>query len=353
MPLIKHFLKIALCLLLTPFSLHAEPRTTSSLQFDDAPLKEHLGLPDWFTLSFLNLNESLNEALSDDKRGLIIYFGRKDCAYCKTLLDVNWGDPAIEKYTRQHFNVIAIDVTGSRTVTDFNGKTWPENKYSAHRNTHFTPTLVFYIKGAQQALKLAGYRPKYQFRAALEYVADAHFNNEPFREYMARAEASMGFGSEELNEADFFTPPPYNMDRSVPLPKKEQRKPLAVFFEHPRCHACDILYGDTLNQPEVIRQLQKIDVTRLNIWTDTPIITPGGKRTTSRQWARELDLNFAPSLLFFDGRGQEILRIESVVRLYRLNNVLRYITDKKYQQYPTFQSWLHEYRNQTRRKAKQ
>ncbi|HED33379.1 MAG TPA: thioredoxin [Gammaproteobacteria bacterium] len=354
MPMIKRIFNITFCLLLTTFSLHAETRTaTSSLQFDDSPLKEHLGLPDWFTLSFLNLEESLDEALQEGKKGLIIYFGREDCAYCKTLLEVNWGDPVIKKYTREHFNVIAIDVTGSRTVTDFNGKTWSERQYSSHHKTSFTPTLVFYIRGGQKALKLPGYRPKYQFRAALEYVADAHYNKEPFREYMARAEASMGFGSEELNEADFFTPPPHNLDRRVPLPDKAQRKPLAVFFEHPRCHACDILYGDTLNQPEVISQLQKIDVTRLNTYTDTPVITPDGKRTTARQWASELNLNFAPSVLFFDGNGQEVLRIESVIRLHRLNNVLRYITDKKYQHYPDFQSWLHEYRSQTRSKAKQ
>ncbi|VAW67770.1 thioredoxin SoxW [hydrothermal vent metagenome] len=334
--------------LLLLISIQVQARVPDdSLRFDDRPLKEHLGLPDWFTLSFLNLNESLKEAINDGKKGLIIYFGRKDCAYCKTMLQVNWGDPAIEKYTRRHFNVIAIDVTGARTVTDFKGKNWRENEYSAHRKTNFTPTLVFYNEKGQQVLKLPGYRPKYQFRAALEYVADAHYNREPFRNYMARAEASMGFGSEELNEADFFTLPPYNLDRSTPLPDKQQSRPLAVFFEHPRCHACDVLYGDTLNNAQVIRQLQKIEVVQLNTRLDTPVITPDGRRITSKQWADELDLTFAPSVIFFDAGGKEILRIESVVRLYRLNNILRYIIGQKYQHYPTFLSWLQAYRQNT------
>jgi len=333
----------------------AEPRQADdALMFDDYPLREALELPDWFNLSFLDLNDSLNEALEDGKKGLIIYFGRKDCAYCKNLLEVNWGDPVIVKYTRQHFNVIAIDVRGARTVTDFNGKTWSEKDYSASRKTNFTPTLVFYKKingKPRQILKLPGYRPKYQFRAVLEYVADAHYEHESFRKYLSRAEAAMGFGSEELNEADFFLPPPYNLDRSKAPKNNEKRRPLAVFFEHPRCHACDVLHGDTLSRPEVIEQLKTIDVVQLNTQEDTPVITPKGKHTTSRQWADELDLSFAPALLFFDEQGNEILRIDSVIRLYRLNNVLRYVLGKKYQQYPTFQNWLHHYRSQLNKRS--
>ncbi|VAW58234.1 hypothetical protein MNBD_GAMMA11-1244 [hydrothermal vent metagenome] len=351
MRLVKHIIiSLTICLLPGVGSFYTQAAQSyapdDSLRFDDRPLRENLGLPNWFTLSFLDLNESLKEAIKNGKKGLIIYFGRKNCAYCKTLLEVNWGDPAIEKYTRKHFNVIAIDVTGARTVTDFKGKTWREREYSTHHKTNFTPTLVFYTEKGQQALKLPGYRPRYQFRAALEYVADAHYNRESFRKYMARAEAAMGFGSEELNEADFFTSPPYNLDRSTPLPDNQQSKPLAVFFEHPRCHACDVLYGDTLTNPDIIRQLQKIEVVQLNTQLNTPVITPDGRRITSRQWADELNLAFAPSVLFFDARGKEVLRIESVMRLYRLSNVLRYITGKKYLQYPTFQSWLQEYRNQ-------
>jgi len=315
-----------------------------ALVFDDTPLKEDLNLPDWFSLSFLDLQDSLDEALKDGKKGIILYFGRKDCAYCHSLLNINWGDPAIIKFTQKHFNVIAIDVRGDRAITDFNGKIWTEKSFSAHLRTNFTPSLLFYNAKSQLALKLPGYRPKYQFRAALEYVADAHYQRESFRVYLTRAESALSFGSEELNEHEVFMSPPYNLQRKNMHQKKTQVNPLVVFFEHPRCHACDILHGDTLSKPEVTTQLFELDVVQLNSMANTPVITPAGKHTTARKWAEDLNLTFAPSMVFFDESGNEILRIESVIRFFRLNNVLRYIIGKEYNNYPTFQAWLHEMR---------
>jgi len=342
-----HFLIIIITLLVVSHASIAAVSTqnqSTEIIFNDQPLKEDLHLPDWFTLSFLDLQDSLNEALKENKKGIIIYFGRKDCAYCKSLLETNWGDPAIEKFTRKNFNVIAIDVRGDRKVTDFNGTSWSEKDFSSLKRTNFTPSLLFYNHKGQLALKLPGYRPKYQFRAALEYVADAHYQREPFRQYLTRAESALSFGSEELNEHDSFLSPPYNLDRRFSKSKNASQKPLVVFFEHPKCHACDILHGDTLSKEEVNQQLQQLDVVQLNSMSDVPVITPSGRRTTAKKWADDLNITFAPSLIFFNESGKEILRVESVIRLYRLNNVLRYVIGKKYNDYPTFQAWLHDMR---------
>ena len=347
-----HIIKLFLfCIILNSAAWAGDHPQHDSLAFDDTPLKEELHLPDWFSLSFLDLNNSLDDAIEEGKKGIILYFGRKDCAYCKTLLEVNWGDPAIVAFTQKYFNVIAIDVRGDRIVTDFKGKQWSEKDYAAHLRTNFTPSLLFYNSKKQLALKLSGYRPKYQFRAALEYVADAHYYREPFREYLKRAESALSFGSDELNEHDSFSPPPYNLERI----KNQQQKTLVVFFEHPRCHACDILHGDTLNQTEVTEKLQALHAVQLNSMSNTAVITPDGKKTTAKKWAEELNISFAPSLLFFDENGKEILRVESVIRFYRLNNVLRYITGKEYKKFPTFQAWLHDERQKKKsnKKSKQ
>ena len=54
----------------------------------------------------------------------------------------------------------------------------------------------------------------------------------------------------------------------------------------------------------------------------TPVITPEGERTTARAWADALGLQYAPAVLFFDERGQELLRLDSVVGFQRLGRVL-------------------------------
>ncbi|TNF32619.1 MAG: thioredoxin [Gammaproteobacteria bacterium] len=337
----KHLIKFIFLHLLMVVTPTASALADDPLIFDDTPLSEALDSPSWFKLSFLDLQDSLNEAIAAKKAGMIVYFGRKDCAYCKAQLEVNWGSRDIVDYTRKHFDVIGIDVSGQRTVTDFNGKTYTEKDYSALTRTNFTPTLHFYNTAGQLVLNLRGYRPPYQFRAALEYVADAHYRREAFRDYLARAESALGFGLDEMNEHDAFLPPPFNLDRS----KQASSTPLVVFFEHPRCHACDVLHAGPLSEPELNASIYNLEAVQIDTTSDTPVITPRGIKTTARQWARDLDLSFAPTLVFFDENGNEIIRIDSVVRLYRLNNVLLYVLSKGYKKYPTFQIW----REQTRR----
>jgi len=303
--------------------------------FDDAPLQAPLVLPDWFKVSFLELADDLQEALDAGKKGIIIYFGQKHCAYCKAQLENNWGQKDILHYTQKYFDVIAIDIRSQRQVTDFDGTTMSEKEYAIRHRTNFTPSLLFYVRGGKQALKLRGYRPPYQFRAALEYVADDHYLKEAFDLYLARAESAFSYGKDSLNQHPQFMPPPYALDRS----HFAAERPLLVAFERPNCHACDILHGGPLEDPRINALLKQLDMVQINIRSDTPVITPVGKHTSAKKWAQELKLDYTPTLMFFDQHGKEIIRIDSVVWFYRLRNVLDYVNSGDYRRFPTFQAW--------------
>ena len=43
--------------------------------------------------------------------------------------------------------------------------------------------------------------------------------------------------------------------------------------------------------------------------------------------------------MFFDARGNEVTRVDSVVRLYRLRRVLRFVLEKGYLEDATYQLW--------------
>lgn len=327
----------ACCLLLTALlAPTAQAGTVDTLEvFDDEPLSEDLSLPDWFKVSFLDLRDDLDEAVANGKRGIIIYFGQKRCPYCKAHLENNWGQKDIIDYTRKYFDVIAINIRGQNPVTDFDGNTYTEKEFAIKYQTNFTPSTVFVDRDGKIALRLRGYRPPYQFRAALEYVADGHYKREPFSAYLARAEPAFSYGKDTLNEHEQFLPPPYALDRShIPA-----RRPLLVAFERTHCHACDVLHAGPLNDPRINALLKKLDVVQLDMRADDPVITPDGRRTTARKWAEQLELDYAPTLIFFDEYGKEIIRIDSVVWFYRLRNVLTYVTTRGYEEFPTFQAW--------------
>ena len=108
------------------------------------------------------------------------------------------------------------------------------------------------------------------------------------------------------------------------------------------CHACDVLHTGPLQQANIRSRIRQMDATQLNMWSDTPVITPSGERTTAKAWAGKLGLFYTPTLIFFDERGREILRVDSVVQFYRLKNVLDYVLSGAYRRYPTFQQWRSE-----------
>lgn len=304
------------------------------LVFPDQPLTERLTHPDWFNLSFLDLPDDLAEA-NKKNRGLILYYSQGFCPYCKAFIKNNWEKKDIVAYTQKYFDVIAIDVLGMRPVTGFDNKKYTEKQYAIAQKTNFTPSLVFYDNKGKQALKLNGYRPPYQFRAALEYVSDGHYQNESFKNYLARAEAAMNFGLNDLNQHDLFQKPPFNLSSKLNINQNHS----LIIFERTKCHSCDVLHAGPLTSPEINSLLRRFKIIRLDMQSNTAVTTHSGQNVTAKQWADKLAINYAPTMLFYDSTGKEVMRIESVVGIFRLRGVLEYVASKAYIKYPTFLSW--------------
>jgi len=333
---LSSFLSIWLLLMLAAAPLQAaDSDEEEALFLDDAPLEHSIHYPPWFRLSFLHLQEDLQDALTFGKHGLIVYFGQEYCPYCKALIEGNFGKPDIEQYTRRYFDVVAIDIHGSKKVSNLNGEVLTEKDYAAAEQIHFTPSLLFYDGDGQEALRLQGYYPPYKFRAALEYVADGYYREESFADYLHRADPPLSFEPDGLNQEEFFSPPPYALDRS----HRSAEMPLVVFFEQGKCHACDVLHSAPLENPQIQQLMRRFESVQLDIWADTPVITPNGEHTTSRAWAEKLGLFYTPTLLFFDNQGKEILRVDSVVGFYRLSKVLEYVLDGAYRRGVTLQQY--------------
>jgi thioredoxin-related protein len=303
---------------------------------DDTPTRDKAQRPQWFKASALDLRVDLRDAVDGGKRGLIVYFGQASCPYCIALMSVNFGTEAdIVAYTRRHFDVVAIDAWGKRTVTDLYGSTLSESDYARREDTDFTPSLVFFDSDGREALRLRGYYAPYRFRAALAYVVEGYYRHESFRDYLQRADPPPKFDLQALNEQPFFAGPPYMFDRS----RAAAQKPLLVFFEQRNCHACDILHGEPLNDPQTQALLRSVDSVQLDMRTDTPLTSPKGQRTTARDWATALQLYHAPVLVFFDERGEEIIRLDTVAQLYSLRSALEYVSQRGYLHAPTLQRW--------------
>lgn len=296
--------------------------------------------PDWFKLSLYDLREDLAETAENGKKGMILYFGQDGCGFCDKQLTVNWGNPEIATYTQKHFEVVAIDVRGNNQITDLKGKTQLESKFAHENKFHFTPTIVFIDLKGREVFRLPGYRSAYQFQAVLEYVANEKFKNESFRNYLARASLAQASGSNNLNEHDQLSRGPHMFARNkIPAQSK-----LMVSFEKPKCHACDVMHGEILSDDKIIALLKKLEAAQVDITKDDPVIVPSGQRLNTKAWVKLLNIDYTPNLVFFDEKGKEIIRMDSVSSVHRMSGILEFVLSNDYQKYPTFQAWRQQQR---------
>jgi len=323
----KKSIALSILLLLLSFTVYSASPTDSdnidsAILFDDTQLEEVLVYPDWFKFSLGELNDDLAEAKKAGKKGIITYFGQKRCAYCEQFFKTSLSDIDIKNYLQKHYDLIAFDIWGIDDITDTDGTTYTERELSIHYKTNFTPSLVFYDDEGTPVFRLRGFYPPYKFRAAL------------FPDYIARANPGEYFLLGGLTERDFFLEPPYDL-----AALRNNNKPTAVFFEQGNCHACDLLHSGPLSKELSIQEIEKMNVIQLNMWADTAVITPQGKKTTAKEWAKSLDLFYTPSIIFFDASGKEIIRVDSVTHFYRLWGVMDYVNQEGYKTTKDYQDW--------------
>lgn len=143
---------------------------------------------EWFIDSFLNLKEDHAEAAADGK-GLIILFEQRGCPYCKELHQVNFAKNEIQDFINNNFNVLQLDMWGSRAVTDFDGKEYEERDLARAWRVTFTPTVVFYSKDKSpiddgESARLPGYFKPFHFLSMLEYVHEGKFEDQHFQRFL-------------------------------------------------------------------------------------------------------------------------------------------------------------------------
>lgn len=117
-------------------------------------------------------------------------------------------------------------------------------------------------------------------------------------------------------------------------------RPLLVLFEQGSCIACDELHLDILSRSALAYALTNLDVAQLDIRSADLLQTPDGRQVSMRDWTRELGIQYAPSLVFFDRQGQEVLRTEAYQRAFHVNGAIDYVVSGAYRWQLSFQRFL-------------
>lgn len=154
----------------------------------------------WFLNSFLDLQEDLKLARENGKR-FVVMWEQRGCPYCKETHEVNFAIPAIQHYVRENFEVLQLNIWGSRTVTDFDGEELEERKLARKYGVNFTPTIQFFPESvpadtdkggkALEVQRMPGYFKPFHFLAMFRYVGEEAYGDSSFQDYLETARSDL------------------------------------------------------------------------------------------------------------------------------------------------------------------
>lgn len=166
----------------------AAPTRAAPVLTDDGLYKEP-----WFLESFLELSDDLEAAHHEGKRFAIMW-ELKGCPYCKETHLVNFARSDIADYIKANFEVLQLNIIGSRKVTDFDGTELPEKALAAKYGVRFTPTFQFFPEragplkdlapGRREVARAPGYLRPNDFLAFFRFVRERAYESKSFRDFI-------------------------------------------------------------------------------------------------------------------------------------------------------------------------
>jgi hypothetical protein len=106
----------------------------------------------WFLESLLELADDLPAATERRKRFAIMW-ELKGCPYCKDTHLINFANPEVETYVKERFDILQLNIIGSREVVDFDGEKISEKRLAEKYGVRFTPTLQFFPESIEGLAK--------------------------------------------------------------------------------------------------------------------------------------------------------------------------------------------------------
>ncbi len=172
--------------LLAPFPRLA---SASELKLND----DGLYTKPWFLESLLDLSDDLKEAGDKGKR-LVVIWELKGCPYCKKMHEINLADPAIETFIKDRFEVLQLNIIGSREVTDFDGQRLPEKLFAQKYGVRYTPTFQFFPENAdglaqkkpleREVARWQGYMEPKPFASMFRFVAEKAYEKSSLNDFL-------------------------------------------------------------------------------------------------------------------------------------------------------------------------
>lgn len=325
----KKYLIFILFFLNISTNITAQQSTKDIKWIDGDDFGKSAQIPYWFKESFLEIELDIEEALEEEKL-LMLYFHQEGCPYCKATIEKNFSDPTTKEFIQENFDVVEINIRGSRSITLPDGDVVDERAFSKLMKVQYTPTiLILDDNGLNEPLeRMNGFRPLPIFQETL-LVATGK-------------DEELGFTLESepnLVKQNYFSE---NYDLSTFI----GQKPVAIFIEKKDCAICQQMHREAFASKENYKALSDWHVIQIDVdEVDQEIILPDGTPQNIGDFIEGRVVDFLPTVILYGlGETEETFRMDSYLTNFGVKSTLQYIESGDYKSQPDLQRWSDETR---------
>ncbi len=299
----------------------------------------HIEFPDWFIENpFNNLQEELDNALAKGKKGIMVLYITEGCSYCHVFIQRSLGDPVIAAAVQKDFDSIGFEIFDDVEMVDPKGNSISIKQFALKEGVEYSPTVLFYGKDGARLLRLVGYQSPERFTLSLEYVVNDYYNSMRLGDFIKErlSKDSTIVAKDRLTPDPLFEEPPHNLDRR----SGPGKYPILVILEKKNCVACEEFHYEVLNLDDIRETMEWFDIVQLDADdTHSKIIMPDGKAITPAALYEASGFTRVPSLLFFNTKGEEVLKTDTLILRQRLMNSMDYVLEHAYLKDWTYQQF--------------
>lgn len=290
-----------------------------------------------FKDSFLNLKEDLADA-GKAGRILMVLYEQDGCPYCAQMHQIHLADPSIIARIKNGFDVVQLDIWGGRELTGFAGEKLTEKQLARKLRVQFSPTVVFYDAEGKEIHRMAGLHKLPLFKTELDFLSSRAYLKMSFNAYAA-GETSRS-DSHALIDEPFFAKS--NDLKALSEKARIGDKVLALLFVQPQCDDCREMHEQYFTRADAMKLLSsRFEVARINLAGTKSIKGLSGTKISEAEFAKSLGIRQAPTMVFFDRNGKEILRYEKhLTAEHFTKGLLTYMGTHAYRHYSSLQDWL-------------
>lgn len=101
---------------------------------------------------------------------------------------------------------------------------------------------------------------------------------------------------------------------------------LMLYFYQDGCPYCSKMVQDNFGQKEIADKTRKyFDVVAINLWGDREVVDLAGKAMPEKAFASALKVQFTPSLLLLDEKGEVVLRLNGYIPPHKFSAALDFV----------------------------